>query len=108
MQLITAKGRHLAVLALGALLIKSLWFSASAAIPQLAEAWQLDGNQRAWLTMSVQLGFVVGALVSAGLCTFIRAANPATWGVAMEVPWLKAYSSPLKDEDAAVIFTSSM
>ncbi len=67
MQLITAKGRHLAVLALGALLIKALWFSASAAIPQLAEAWQLDGNQRAWLTMSVQLGFVVGALVSAGL-----------------------------------------
>lgn len=61
------KARHLAVLAVGLLLIKSLWFSASAVIPQLAEAWQLGGNQRAWLTMSVQLGFVAGALVSAVL-----------------------------------------
>lgn len=59
------KGRHLAVLALGLLLIKSLWFSASAVIPQLAEVWYLNANQRAWLTMSVQLGFVAGALVSA-------------------------------------------
>ena len=65
MKKLKGKGRHLAVLALGLLLIKALWFSASAVIPQLAGAWQLDGSQRAWLTMSVQLGFVAGALVSA-------------------------------------------
>ena len=59
------KGLNLAVLAVGVLLIKSLWFSASAVVPQLAEAWELTGSQRAWMTMSVQLGFVAGALVSA-------------------------------------------
>ncbi len=44
-----------------------VWFSASAVVPQLTEEWGLDGGQRAWLTMSVQLGFVVGALASATL-----------------------------------------
>jgi MFS family permease len=67
MEKLKGKGRHLACLALGLLLIKGLWFSASAVIPQLGEVWQLDGNERAWLTMSVQLGFVAGALISAGL-----------------------------------------
>ena len=65
MQTLTGKGRHLAVLAISVLLVKALWFSASAVIPQLAGAWQLDGSQRAWLTMSVQLGFVAGALARA-------------------------------------------
>jgi MFS family permease len=50
---------------MGVLLIKALWFSASALVPQLAEVWELTASQRAWLTMSVQLGFVAGALVSA-------------------------------------------
>jgi hypothetical protein len=58
---------NLAVLAVGVLLIKALWFSASAVVPQLAEVWGLTASQRAWLTMSVQLGFVAGALVSAFL-----------------------------------------
>jgi MFS family permease len=43
----------------------SVWFSASAVVPQLASAWGLDGAGRAWLTMSVQLGFVAGTIVSA-------------------------------------------
>ena len=59
MQTLTGKGRYLAVLAISVLLIKALWFSASAVIPQLAGAWQLDASQRAWLTMSVQLGFLL-------------------------------------------------
>ncbi len=58
---------NLVVLALGVLLAKSLWFSASAVVPQLSLHWNLDGDQRAWLTMSVQLGFVAGALFSAFL-----------------------------------------
>ncbi|MCG6861891.1 MAG: MFS transporter [Chromatiaceae bacterium] len=61
------KAFNLAVLALGVLLVKALWFSASAVVPQLAEVWELSASQRAWLTMSVQLGFVAGALVSAFL-----------------------------------------
>ncbi|NKB68887.1 MAG: MFS transporter [Candidatus Latescibacteria bacterium] len=59
------KWRMLAVLALAELLGMTLWFSASAVTPALAAAWQLDSGGQAWLTMSVQIGFVVGTLVSA-------------------------------------------
>lgn len=41
------------------------WFSASAVAPALAREWQLGAFGTAGLTVSVQLGFVVGALVSA-------------------------------------------
>ncbi len=40
----------------------SLWMSASAVVPSLTAEWGLDAGERAWLTVSVQLGFVVGAL----------------------------------------------
>jgi MFS family permease len=43
------------------------WFSASAVIPQLQSAWHLSSTSRAWLTIAVQLGFVVGALLSSVL-----------------------------------------
>ena len=41
------------------------WFSASAVAPTLARAWHLGPAGAAGLTISVQLGFVGGALVSA-------------------------------------------
>jgi MFS family permease len=47
------------------LLGMAVWFSASAVVPALTDAWKLDESGRAWLTMSVQGGFVVGALGSA-------------------------------------------
>ncbi len=43
------------------------WFSASAVAPALARVWHLSPATTAWLTISVQLGFVAGALVSAML-----------------------------------------
>ena len=43
------------------------WFSASAVAPTLTRVWHLSSAGTAWLTISVQLGFVVGALVSAVL-----------------------------------------
>ncbi len=43
-----------------------LWFSASAVVPQLTVEWSLSGAEQSWMTMSVQVGFVVGALLSAG------------------------------------------
>jgi len=43
------------------------WFSASAVGPALVSAWRLGPTGAAWLTISVQLGFVAGALVSAML-----------------------------------------
>jgi len=42
-----------------------LWFSASAVAPELRDVWHLTDAGTAWLTMSVQLGFVAGALLSA-------------------------------------------
>ena len=55
----------LAVLALAELLAMAPWFSASAVAPALAARWQLGAAGTAGLTVSVQLGFVAGALVSA-------------------------------------------
>jgi len=57
--------RVLAVVAIAQLLAMAPWFSASAVAPTLARVWQLTPGGTAWLTMSVQLGFVAGALLSA-------------------------------------------
>ena len=53
----------IALAELGAL---SLWFSATAVIPVLRTDW-LDDAAKAWLSMSVTLGFVAGTAVSAVL-----------------------------------------
>jgi MFS family permease len=53
------------LLALSVVLAMGLWFSGSAVAPQLRAAWALTGGQAAWLTLAVQLGFVLGALTSA-------------------------------------------
>ena len=55
----------LAVLAASELCGMAPWFSASAVAPALSRVWRLDAAGAAWLTISVQLGFVAGALVSA-------------------------------------------
>ena len=59
------KRRIIILLSLAELLAMSVWFSASAVVPSLASAWSLDESGRAWLTMSVQVGFVLGAFGSA-------------------------------------------
>ena len=64
-EIITNKWRILILLAVAELLGMSVWFSASAVVPALTQAWSLDDSGRAWLTMSVQIGFVVGAFGSA-------------------------------------------
>lgn len=57
--------RILLLLSLAVLLGMSLWFSGSAAAPQLRELYALSDSQTAWLTTIVQLGFVVGTALSA-------------------------------------------
>jgi MFS family permease len=81
----THKTRALALLALTEFLGMSVWFSASAVVPALAAAWELSTSSQAWLTMSVQIGFVVGAFGSAVL------------NLADRIPgrWLFAVSSAL-------------
>ena len=43
------------------------WWSATAVVPQLEVAWALTASEKAWLTIAVSLGFVLGALISAAL-----------------------------------------
>jgi MFS family permease len=57
--------RALVCLAAAELLGMSLWFSASAVVPALRLEWQLTESAAGWLTLSVQLGFVAGTLLSA-------------------------------------------
>jgi MFS family permease len=59
------KWRTISILLVAELLAMGVWFSASAVAPALASAWSLDDSGKAWLTMSVQMGFVAGALLSA-------------------------------------------
>jgi len=59
------KWKNLALLSVACLFAMTLWFSGSAVLPQLTDEWSLDDGQRSWVTMSVQIGFVAGALVSA-------------------------------------------
>ncbi|MFZ0548818.1 MAG: MFS transporter [Candidatus Promineifilaceae bacterium] len=59
------KWQIISLLALSEFLAMGLWFSASAVTPALTEAWNLTAGNVAWLTMSVQIGFVVGAFSSA-------------------------------------------
>ena len=61
----SGRWQALALLATATLLGMSPWFSASAVVSQLRTLWALDAAQAAWITMAVQLGFVVGALGSA-------------------------------------------
>jgi MFS family permease len=63
--IVPGKGRTLILLSIAELLGMSVWFSASAVVPALTQVWSLDDAGRAWLTMSVQVGFVVGAFGSA-------------------------------------------
>lgn len=45
----------------------TVWFSASAVVPALQTAWGIDATEAVWLTASVQIGFVVGAVTSTAL-----------------------------------------
>ena len=58
------KWRTMILLSIAELLGMAVWFSASAVVASLAQDWSLDDSGRAWLTMSVQAGFVIGALIS--------------------------------------------
>ena len=60
-----ARSRALALISFSVLFGMALWFGVSAVAPQIAKEWRLTDSQTAWLTLAVQLGFVIGTLVSA-------------------------------------------
>ena len=59
------QNRQLAILAVALVLAMSPWFSTAAVLGQLRDDWGLSRNQASWLTIVVQLGFVLGAVISA-------------------------------------------
>lgn len=67
---------------LAELLAMSVWFSASAVTGALERQWHLSGTAVTWLTASVQLGFVAGAVISAtlGLADRFRPRWLMGWG----------------------------
>ena len=60
---VSGRARALGLIALGQLLVLSLWFSASAVSPQLNADWRLSSSAETGLTLFVQIGFVAGALL---------------------------------------------
>jgi MFS family permease len=62
---VTLATRQLVILSLAELGALSLWFSASAVLPALTQEWALGDGGRAGLTLAVQVGFILGTLVSA-------------------------------------------
>jgi len=59
--MVSRKRRVLVVVAVAELLVMSLWFSATAAAPELATDWGLSDTETAWLTIAVGGG---GAVVA--------------------------------------------
>jgi MFS family permease len=53
------------IIALAQLMGTSLWFSANGAAPDLMRAWHLNPAQIGLLTSAVQVGFILGTLLSA-------------------------------------------
>jgi hypothetical protein len=62
-----AAAAHLLSIAGGLVLSMATWFAASAAAPALRREWHLSALEATVLTSAVQVGFVLGALVSAAL-----------------------------------------
>jgi MFS family permease len=61
-----ARGQRAAIAAVQVLGL-AVWFSMSAVVPSLREDWGISAAAAVWLTGSVQLGFVAGALGSTAL-----------------------------------------
>ena len=88
---------QLALLVIAELGGMTLWMSGSAVVPQLADEWQLTSAQKSWMTMTVQIGFVVGAIVSSLLnladrlsARYLFAASAALGGLFnAAIPWLE-------------------
>jgi MFS family permease len=62
-----SKRRNMALLAAAIVLVLSVWFAGTVAVPSLIAQGLVTPGRAAWLTACVQLGFVVGTLVSAVL-----------------------------------------
>ena len=100
-----APKRTIYLLALAELLGMSVWFSASAVVPALTGEWGLSTSGQAWLTMAVQLGFVVGAFGSAVLNLADRIPGPRLFFISSSVAAVLTALLPIlsRELDSAVL-----
>jgi len=103
--LAVAPKRTIYLLALAELLGMSVWFSASAVVPALTGEWGLSTSGQAWLTMAVQLGFVVGAFGSAVLNLADRIPGPRLFFISSSVAAVLTALLPIlsRELDSAVL-----
>jgi len=57
--------RSLWLVSLAVFMASSVWFAGTAAAPALKQAWSLTPTRAAWLTLTVQAGFILGTLLYA-------------------------------------------
>lgn len=98
------KWNSIFLLSLSELLVMSVWFSASAVVPALTLSWNLSGSEVAWLTMSVQIGFVVGTLGSSLLNLADYFSGPRLFAVSAFLASAATALIPIVAKDAAVAF----
>ena len=82
----------------------SVWFAGSAIVPQLTDEWGLTARQQSWMTMSVQLGFVVGALFSAMINLADRVSTRRLFAVSSFVAAMATAAMPWMETPTAVLF----
>ncbi len=92
------------LLSLSELLVMSVWFSASAVVPALTLSWNLSSSEAAWLTMSVQIGFVVGTLGSSLLNLADYFSGPRLFAVSAFFASAATALIPAVAKDAALAF----
>lgn len=57
-----AAARSLVLVFAAVVLATSPWFAGAAVVPELTRVWELGSSGQAWLTISVNLGFIAGTL----------------------------------------------
>jgi MFS family permease len=62
---LSTTNRQRGLIALVQLLALGVWFSATAVVPSIGSEWLISSTAAVWLTASVQMGFVTGAVTSA-------------------------------------------
>jgi MFS family permease len=96
--------RALGLIALGVMLSMTTWFSTAAVLGQLRDRWELSTNEASVLIVVLQLGFVAGALVSAGFGLADRlGARKMVAASALAAAMSNALVVPLDGYGAAVV-----
>lgn len=98
--------RALGLVSVAVLLASSTWFSGTAATPVLRRIWDLTEVQSSWLTVSVQLGFIVGTFLYAflNLSDIFNTRRVFFISAALGAAWNSAFALLSQDLNLALIF----